>query len=182
MTDASSHPVIMRGRNKEVHTGDLHQENKKSLSADDLDTEGRQELSTTIAPGFDNDADYHAQLAYNEQPVTIRIERSSEKNAPKHADCYVNGRGAEILHDGKWHSIGYLPCGIAITTKRKYVEVLMRSRPDDCETEVIMLDGADPINKLNFTTRQKFPVSIIEDRNPIDPSGHNWAERIMSEQ
>ena len=178
---AKNNPVIVK-RGREVYTGDMSVSQKESANLDDLGSaDARIEQSTIIAPAVDNDAEFHAQLAYNEQPVTIRIERSSDKGV-KHADCYVNGRGAELLIEGKWLSVGYMPCGVVITTKRKYVEVLMRSRPDDLNTEIIEVPNQNPLNRITYTTRQKYPVSIIEDRHPIDPSGHAWAERIMSEQ
>lgn len=179
MSNAINNPVNLRPSKKEVHADDFKVPQKESLKGD-ITNEDRQESSTIIAPGIANDGDYHAQLAYAEQPVTIRIERSSEKNAPRHADCYVNGKGAEVLIKGKWFSVGYLVCGVPLVTKRKYVEVLMRSRPDDVETEVIEV-GDNYLNNVRYQTRQKFPVSIIEDKNPIDPSGFPWAERIMSE-
>lgn len=179
MSNAIDRPVITRGK-REIHTGDMQVPQKPSVNLDTFDEDARKEHSTVILEAT-ADNNFLEQLAYAEQPVTIRVERSSEKNAPRFADCYVNGRGAELLHQGKWQSVGWIPCGVVVTTKRKYVEVLMRSRPDDCETDVIMHEGQDPFNKLNFTTRQKFPISIIEDKHPIDPSGYEWASRIMSE-
>lgn len=182
MSNASNNPVVPRAK-REVHTGDIKPPEIDPLTGDEITEESRIENATheSIVEAS-ADVSFYDHLAYGEQPVTIRIERSSEKNAPKFADCYVNGRGAEVLNNSKWMSVGWLPCGIVITTKRKFVEVLMRSRPNDCETEVVQHDGQDPINKLNFSVRQKFPISIITDKNPIDPSGHEWATRIMSEQ
>lgn len=184
MSNAINNPVIRRGRPaKEIHTVDLHNAQKNEQVLDGITDEVRKKNATSIIEDVPKTTEYHAQLAYNEQPIRIIINRSSEKNAPRFAECGVNGRGAEILsNDGKWMSVGWLPCGIPITTKRKYAEVLMRSRPDDYETEVFIPDGQDPINKLVWQSRQKYPLTIVEDRNPIDPSGNEWVSRIMNEQ
>jgi len=183
MTNANQAPVIIRrGRQKEIHTGDMNVPQKPTVDIENLEQDGgREQHSSSIALDVPVSGDYHAHLAYAEQPVTIRVERENSKNAASYVECYVNGRGAEILHDGKWLPVGWVPCGVPFTTKRKYVEVLMRSRPVDLETEVIMPNDANPMNRLIQTSRQKFPLSIIKDDRPIDPSGVEWASRIMSE-
>ena len=76
---------------------------------------------------------YLDELAFMEEPVTIRLEPSAEKNAPAWFPASVNGEGAEVLQpDGRWLHMaeGYLPVGRRVTTKRKYVEVLLRAKID----------------------------------------------------
>ena len=46
--------------------------------------------------------DYADQLKMAEDPVTIIIHPSQEKNPPQVVDCWVNGRGAEVFVNGKW--------------------------------------------------------------------------------
>jgi hypothetical protein len=45
-------------------------------------------------------------------------------------DCWVNGKGAEVWDERtrKWMEFNFLPVGLPIITKRKYVEVLARSK------------------------------------------------------
>lgn len=121
--------------------------------------------------------DYLSALKFAEEPITIRIERSSEKFAPHSVDCWVNGIGAEVLMRGKWLQLGYLPVGHAVTTKRKYVEVLARSKTDTVQTEVKKFeDGEENLNPIH--TSQKTPFSVLRDENP---RGGEWLTRLLAE-
>lgn len=111
--------------------------------------------------------DYIDELAFNEEPVTIRIEPSNEKNAPAHFPCWVNGRGADVLLNGEWVSVGHLPVSTILTVKRKYVEVIMRSKIDTITTDVVEEAGKDPINKVKRFTVATNSLSIIKDDNPL---------------
>lgn len=121
--------------------------------------------------------DYIAQLSFNEEPITIRIERSAEKFAPNTVPCWVNGIGAEVFMNGKWIQLGYLPVGIMITTKRKYVEVLSRSRHQSVETEVERNDDGEK-NEIGRSDSQRAPFSVIKDANP---AGYDWLTRLMAQ-
>lgn len=114
-----------------------------------------------------DDKDWLETLAFNEDPVTIRIEESAEENAPQYHLVQVNGRGAEVLIDGKWLIFGYLPVGLQVVTKRKYLEVLLRSK----RTRIThMQDDAGPnpalMNVAHRATSATMAVSIIHDPSP----------------
>jgi len=111
--------------------------------------------------------DYADELAFNEEPVTIRIEPSSDKNAAAHVPLWINGRGGEVLLQGQWVPCGYLPVNTVLTTKRKYVEVLMRAKIDTVNTDVIEEQGKDPVNKVKRFTTAAHTFSIIKDKNPL---------------
>lgn len=121
------------------------------------------------------------ELAFNEEPVTIRLEPSGQENAP---DTFgfigVNGKPAEIWINGGWVECGYLPIDQVITTKRKYLAVILSSKIDSVRTteyqpEDVFIGNRPTGNKVKRKTSQSISVSIIEDRNP---RGADWVREI----
>jgi hypothetical protein len=120
------------------------------------------------------------EMAFMDEPVTIRIEPASEKNAAQWFSAMVNGKGAEVRQpDGRWMEMteGYLPIGVTLTTKRKYLEVILRAKVD-----VINIANTDTHDvdqgRANVVRRSTTPVhgiSIIYDPNPRGPQ---WAEEV----
>lgn len=167
--DASNAPV--RRPRPELHTADIGIEQKPAI-------ESRDDLANEIvaAPPDVLKKEYAEQLAFNEEPVTIRIERSSEKFAPRVVDAWCNGKGAEVLVNGRWVETSYLPIGVAVTTKRKYVEILARSKLDTINTKVEDRDSEKPQNLIERSTSSRAPFSVIEDRNP---KGAAWLTGLV---
>lgn len=159
----------------EVHTSDMKVEQRPDVI---LPNEGKVDREADILIAGENslDGDYAAALAFAEEPVTIRIEPSSERFAPKVVDLWVNGRGAEQLVNGRWIACGWLPVGEVVTTKRKYVEVLARAKTDNVQTKVTERNGEDPVNAVERFTSQRNPFSILKDANP---KGHEWLLGVM---
>lgn len=124
---------------------------------------------------------YMSQLAFNEEPVTIRISNTSrEKNPPKVVDCWVNGKGAEQLINGKWQvTNGWLPIGEVVTTKRMYVEQLMRAKRDQIETKHEEANVESPRNTQSFNTGPAYAITIVRDDNPASA---DWVTQIMYER
>lgn len=163
----------------------------------ELDTRGVKipQKPALVMPAIDEDVDRespiivvetalikeHAEkLAFAEEPVTILIHRSGEKFAPRSTDYIgVNGRGAEILFKNGWVPIGYLPRGQSVTTKRKYVEVLAKSKMDHVTTTVIERDNEDPQNIVERATVQLTTFSVIHDANP---KGAEWISQLLRMQ
>lgn len=161
---------------REVHTGDL-----AIAEAPDADINARSE--TIIPVDKPLEADYAKDLAFMEEPIMIRIEPSDEENAPIVVDCWVNGKGAEVLDTltGKFMEINCLPIGSPITTKRKYVEVLARSREERVSTqETNPRPGSGEDGwKLRRNMRRKAVFSVLSDPNP---AGRAWLTRLMAER
>lgn len=111
---------------------------------------------------------YLDDLKFAEEIVTIMLQPSSEENAPMVVDIYVNG-------EARW-----IPVGQEVPLKRKFVEVLMRSKPVSIQTDhEAVQSGAKVINnRIIRNTRAKYPLSIINDPNP---KGREWVNRIMRE-
>lgn len=118
-------------------------------------------------------------MAFMEEPVKIRIEPSSEKNAPAWFPSSVNGQWAEVMMpDGSWRTQmeGYLPVGRVITTKRKYLENILRAKVD-----IINVEGTDGhsvdmgvANRIRTQTTAVHGVSILHDPSPA--KGQAWVE------
>lgn len=127
--------------------------------------------------------EYLSDLAFMEEPIQILIEPSDEENAPLVVDCWVNGKGAEVLDTltGKFMEINCLPIGSPITTKRKYVEVLARSREERVSTqETNPRPGSGEDGwKLRRNMRRKAVFSVLSDPNP---AGRAWLTRLMAER
>lgn len=162
--DASNAPV--RRPPREMSSADVAIDQKGSVEND----QDRLDTAIVVAPeGLEKDL---AQaLKFNEEPVTIRIERSSEKFAPNVVDCWCNGKGIELLIDGKWVETKAAPVGIALTTKRKYVEILLRSKVDTLQTEHEDIGATQINNRVQRYTSSRAPLSVIEDKNPL---GNAW--------
>lgn len=174
--DAQNRPMPSR-RNQEIHTGNMEVGQKPDVDlgfgAEIAHGESLADVSGDIQSG----KDHITKLAFNEEPITIRIEENTRSDNPEtHAPCYVNGKAAEILVEGKWLPSGFLPIGVVLTTKRKYAEVLMRSKSDNVRTLHEDVGAKSIDNRMRRTTASNYPISIIEDRNPL---GVEWATRII---
>lgn len=173
MSDAKNNQSS-RG-NKEFDTRNVDVPSRGDL---DLDAgANRAESLINIAGDLTHEQEYIAALAFMEELVTLRINTASQhsKHPETHVPVQVNGKSAEVLIKGKWLPIGWLPIGQELTIKRKCVEVLARSNPEDIATEH---DGADvekPRNVVKRTTTQKYPLSIIKDSQ----QGHEWMTRLL---
>lgn len=118
------------------------------------------------------------QLAFNEEPVEVMIYPSSEENAPLTVPCWVNGRGAEVFLNGKWQSLGHLPVGVRLITRRKYAEVLLRAKKDKISTDHQGTEVERPQNKVHRISSAVANIQIVNDRNP---KGIEWVRRCMAQ-
>lgn len=120
--------------------------------------------------------DWTDALAFNEEPVTIRIEPSAEKHAASAHPVWVNGKGAEVFQNGRWDEIGYLPVGLVLITKRKYVAVLASAKFDNISTEVVEQVNENPNNTIKRLTSRTVSFSVLEDKNP---KGAAWLTEMI---
>lgn len=123
--------------------------------------------------------DYAQNLAFAEEPIEILIHPGREQNAPIVYDVWVNGKGAEVFVAGKWHVFNCLPVGKNVITKRKYVEVLARSKVDTIATDVDDATKENPGNRINRVTSSTAIFSVIGDNNP---RGREWLRTLMAQQ
>ncbi len=154
---------------KELHTDDLPPVEQRP----DIDGE-----NIVKADAGDLDRARLDELKFNEEPVTIRLEPSTDENAALHFPCWVNGRGAEVWNEStrQWIAFGYLPVGRTLIVKRKYVEVLLRAKIDRIRTVEDKDQNSEFVaNRERRSTSAVHALSILEDRNPM---GAAWASDI----
>lgn len=123
--------------------------------------------------------DYYEQLAFNEEPVTVRFTSGQDPHAPKFVDAQVNGKGIEVLTtDGKWLEVFQVPVNRNVTIKRKYLEVFARCK-HTYVTARHEFDGnnPDPVNRTVPSSDFKHPHTIVEDKNPL---GDEWYNKVAS--
>jgi hypothetical protein len=118
---------------------------------------------------------YLGELAFMEEPVTVRLEPSSDKNAAGAFPVWTNGKPAEVYQNGRWDEIGYLPVGRVLVIKRKVLEVIIRAKVDTVHTKVREMDSERPNNVIERFTSPVHSFSIIEDRNP---RGAAWVAEL----
>lgn len=122
--------------------------------------------------------EYAEALAFAEEPVEIYIHPTGQKNAPIVIDCWVNGKGAEVFVNGQWHQFGCLPIAKNVITRRKYVEVLARSKIDTINTEHENPGEAEmPKNVIRRATSANCSFQVVGDRNP---KGGEWLRGLMA--
>lgn len=173
MNEAINNPV--RRARREASTDDMQLGQKDDINLDNDIQHGESLVS--VAGDVTHAQAYIDSLAFMEEPVTIRIEENSRSDFPEtHVPVQVNGKEAEVFQNGKWLPIGWLPIGVPLITKRKYVEVLARSKSDAISTVHDDATVERPRNTVSRRTRSNYPLSIIQDNNPI---GHEWLSRIM---
>lgn len=176
MNDAANTPAVRKYSKRETNTADLevgqHEDVDISLGSTIVHGEGLVNLSADEQA----QADYRKELAFNEEPVEILINENNRSDFPEtHVPVQVNGRGAEVMMNGKWVELAWLPIGTPIVVKRKYVEVLARSKSDSVKTQHDDANVERPQNKIIRRTAQNYPVSILRDENP---RGAQWISNI----
>lgn len=171
MKQARDNQVVASG--PEFHTSDVKTPQRASRNLDQYDGESEILVNETEELP-DTQAAYNAVMAFMEEPVTIRIQKSSEKYAPNVVQCWVNGKGAEQFVNGKWMQCGWLPINHNVITRRKYVEVLARARQESIATRVVEHKDSEENHADRFTST-KYPFSVIQDT----PAGHEWLSQVL---
>lgn len=158
---------------RELNTGDVRIEQKSPADPDDY--EGDVVL---VDPALAT-KEYAAALAFMDQPVLIRLQPSAEKNAAQTFPIWVNGKGAEVLtRSGKWMEIKHLPVGVELTVKRKYLEIILRTKIDTVQHDAPHPSEPD-IDQRNRVQRFTSPVHMCSILQDSDPRGAAWATEML---
>ena len=88
----------------EVHTDSVKIDQFDDLVGDSA-LKGRENIVIADKP---LNKDYLDELAFNEEPVTIRLEPSTDKNAATWFPIWVNGKGAEVFINLYPYNAGHL--------------------------------------------------------------------------
>ena len=180
-------PTVGAAPRREVHSDDF-QIGQHSTITDDTPREdvGREKFDAKLfgrriehqgemimLDGIEVSEEYLAELAFNEEPVTIIINPSTHKNAASIFENWSNGRGAEMLVNGQWLIIKDLPVGKPITVKRKIVEQIIRARVMTINTAHEEPPVASPRNEIQRTSSNVHSFSILRDNSP---RSQEWLE------
>jgi len=126
--------------------------------------------------------DYMELLKFNEEPVEIEGIASADPHAPMFLEAWVQGKGIEQWVDKiGWVEVKFIPVNTRVTIKRKYLEVLIRSKVMGVHTVEDKADGSEPRNILRRTSAHTMNIRIIKDTDPPGQQGYReeWARRIM---
>ena len=144
-----------------------------------------EQLASIIDPSaYDGDVvlvdnvgakDYADELAFMQEPVTIRLEPSNAPNAAAVFPVWTNGKPAEVLINGRWSEMGYLPVGQVLTVRRHVLEIIVRAKIDAIHTRVSEMESERPKNAIDRFTSPVHSFSVIEDKNPRGPA---WISEI----
>jgi hypothetical protein len=110
--------------------------------------------------------DYLAQLAFMEEKVTVVVHESSNINDEPMPMVSVNGRNQFFVR------------GQDVEVRRKYVEVLARSKPEAISTEVSERNSENPRNRILRKRSHKYPFNVVHDANP---KGAAWLKALLQE-
>jgi hypothetical protein len=122
----------------------------------------------TVEPITDivNFREHAAALAFLEEMVTINIAETGDPNAENPVQLGVNGRQVFIRR------------GVDTTVRRKYVEMLLRSKPETINTRQVRDGDGDVKNFVDKRRALKYPFYVVQDDNPM---GRAWMRKIASE-
>jgi hypothetical protein len=171
-------------RRHEIHTDDITIEQPDPIA----EADGRTDLlAEDLASPVMTDRSMHAglskellaELAFNEEPVTVMFTPNQERFAAPMVDAYCQNRGIEVLtDDGVWLCLTQVPVNVEVTMRRKFVEIFARCKHTDVKAHHggVPHDGSDPINNTLRSTNLKHPFVLIEDKNPV---GREWLKRLI---
>ena len=178
MTDAIDTPT--RRARRETHTGDTPPPQHSDIIMPNGPLDHPEDVIVADKPVSNSHLE---AIKFAEDPVMVILNPSNEENEPQFRECWVNGRGIEFLtSDGKWRpnwpgvTPGYAPIGVEFTTKRKYVEILIRASADRVKTIHEDTNVAMPVNRVSRTTARTAPMSVISDASP---KGRQWLTEML---
>jgi hypothetical protein len=107
-------------------------------------------------------------LKFMEDTLTIRVDGSNDKFAKPIIDVANGGRTQFLVR------------GVPIHVKRKFVEVLARSKPIGYTGETyIDRSTGEAVNRMNPSIGLQYPFTVQQD--PAGEKGRLWLEQVLSE-
>lgn len=105
------------------------------------------------------------ELEFMNEKVLVRIAESSDKHAEKVINVFNDGVPQRFVR-GEW-----------TIARRKYVEVLARSKPFSVSTPETVDGNGDRTTAIRTTVGLMYPFEM-NDRNP---RGNAWLQRVLAE-
>ncbi len=163
--EAKNNPVILT-QQFETSQEDIGQTNDRLLKSTG---DAKQALEPTlIARVSDHPLDQEklAMLAFMNEPVTIRIGTTTDKNAEQVFEININGR------------LEFFRRGESKTVKRYYVDHMLRLKETAfTQQEVVNKEGIKDILNIPHTAL-KYDFAIERDDNPL---GVSWKRAVLAE-
>ena len=160
----------MAGRNRSYDTGNMKTESARSVdlpASSFIDTsETYEELASQLEIVDHLDKNELEMTAFMEEEVKIIVLPSDSDYAEEVVHLCHNGRNQFILR------------GIAIIVKRKFVDILARSKLEFVQTPEAVDSQGHKTNSIKVRTNLKYPFTVISDRNPI---GSEWLQNTIAE-
>lgn len=151
---------------KEQHSEDFPLTQPTNISIPDTGVLVR-EPEKIAAVGNPLNKDYLDALKFNEDVLEVLVEPSSEENAPTIISVECNG-------EAQWVRVGQ-----QVQLKRKFVEILLRSKPISISTTHEDIGAKIINNRVMRNTRAKYPLTIMSD--PAQGKGTEWLRRVRAE-
>ncbi len=145
-----------------------------SFAYDDLTTELPPDIIVCEEELKKKQAD---DIAFGEEPVMIRLAEATEEFGAESIPCWNQGKGAEIFDPPtrRWYVVTGIQRGVPVITRRKYAEIIIRSKIMEVRTKIIQSPGKDPVNDWTRRTVQKYPYEILRDNSP---RAQQWRESM----
>lgn len=105
-------------------------------------------------------------LAFMEEPVTVVVHTSTDKNSTPIVEVWNDGRVQRFLR------------GEEQVVKRKFVEVLARAKADTFRNVEYQDEAGNQAFRYPKTTSLKYPFAVVKDDNP---KGHAWLKKVLAE-
>lgn len=172
MTDALNNPVKRTYNRKETSTADFQ------MPSHEADFDNRGEGFADVVGDILHANDQIENLAFAEEPITIMIQSMERKKLPvaEYVPCFIQGKGAEYMYQGKMRSFGWLPTKQPVTTRRKYAEALIRSKENSVQTVHQDASVQSPINTQTLESYAPYMISVLRDDNP---KGGEWLSQLV---
>jgi hypothetical protein len=130
----------------------------------------KEEIGETIEVenNLDNFHDKARKLKFLEELVTINISEGTEKDAEKYVFIAVNGVGAGP------GGVPWVPRGVDVTIKRKYLNVLVNARHVRYKNQEQTNNAGVIENVQKAYSGDRYPFQVVEDT----AQGREWL-RLM---
>jgi len=172
-----------KARTTEMHTSEHTIEQPAPLFMPGFNQPLPEKPSSIQAVDSPLTKEYQSALAFAEEPVTVIITPSQDPNAATFRECWVNGRGIEVLIGNAWQEWKAIPTGAQIVTKRKYVEVLLRAKQDHIKTNIVKYEHHED-NQVKHNLVLMTHLTVVHDPAGVarGTKGGEWFHRLVSAQ
>lgn len=164
--DAVNNPAIISRRS---HSEDLNTPAERDVQFVNRGGQiERKDQSLIEAEPVHGSNDLAAHLAFLEEKVTVILSEGNNKQSEPYVYLAVNGEGAGPK------GIEYVPRGVEVTIKRKFLSVLATAR----HVRYKSVDYTEADGTLNTTQKamsnDQYPFSVVND----SAKGHAWLKAL----